>query len=263
MLSIIWHSLIIQPFTSTLLWIYDILGNNFGLAIILFTILIRALTYPLTASQMKQTSAMQEMQKSKEWQDIQKKYKDDKERLAQEQMKLYQKLGVNPFGSCLPTLIQFPIIIGLYRSIILAMASTPLQMLELTRAIYPFMNVSDIIPLNSKFLWMDLGVPESLSIFGFAIPFLAIVVAATTWVQSKLTMPPPATNNPGDPSAQMGQSMTMMMPLMLGYFTYVSPAGLGLYFLAGNVVSVIQYAMMGKVDWKNLFSKQPAPVKKK
>jgi YidC/Oxa1 family membrane protein insertase len=258
-----WNSIIVYPFTNALLWIYDIIGNNFGLAIILFTILIRALTYPLTASQMKQTAAMQDMQKSKQWQEMQKKYKDDKERLAQEQMKLYKELGVNPFGSCLPTLIQFPIIIGLYRSIIMAMASTPLQMLELTRAIYPFMNVSGIIPLNSKFLWMDLGVPESLPIFGLAIPFLAIIVAATTWVQSKLTMPPPATNNPGDPSAQMGQSMTMMMPLMLGYFTYISPAGLGLYFLAGNVVSVAQYAMMGKVDWKNLLPKPAAQVKKK
>ena len=259
-----WNTLIIEPFTNTLLWIYDIIGNNFGLAIILFTILIRALTYPLTASQMKQTAAMQEMQKSKQWQEMQKKYKDDKERLAQEQMKLYKELGVNPFGSCLPTLIQFPIIIGLYQSIIRAMASTPLQMLDLTRVIYPFMNVSDIIPLNSKFLWMDLGAPESLTIFGLAIPFLAIIVAATTWVQSKLTMPPPATNNPGDPSAQMGQSMALMMPLMLGYFTYISPAGLGLYFLTGNLVGVIQYAMMGKVDWKNLLPKQAAqPAKKK
>lgn len=251
-----WNTIIVYPFTNALLWIYDLVGN-FGVAILLFTILIRTLTYPLTASQMKQTAAMQDMQKSKKWQDMQKKYKDDKERLAQEQMKLYKELGVNPFGSCLPTLIQFPIIIGLYRSIIMAMASTPLNMLELTRAIYPVLDVSKLIPLNRAFLGMDLGATG-----GIGIIVLAVIVAATTWVQSKLTMPAPASSNPNDPSAQMGQSMTMMMPLMLGYFTYISPAGLGLYFLASNVVSVLQYAMMGRVDWSNLLPKSGASAKK-
>ena len=85
-----WNTLIIEPMLNLLLWIYSLIGGNLGLAIILFTILIRLITYPLTASQMKSSQKMQEMQNNEKWKAIQKKYKDDKEKLAQEQMKLYQ-----------------------------------------------------------------------------------------------------------------------------------------------------------------------------
>src|SRR5690242_7930643 len=110
-----WDSLIITPFVNVLLFIYTLIGHNFGIAIILFTILIRLVTHPLTAQQLKGTQAMQNLQKDKRYLEIQKKYKDDREKLSQEQMKLYKEMGINPFGSCLPTLIQFPIIIGLYQ----------------------------------------------------------------------------------------------------------------------------------------------------
>ena len=131
-----WNTLIIDPMLNTLLWIYGILGN-FGLAIIVFTILVRVITHPLTASQIKGQQKMQAMQQSKEYLALQKKYKDDKQKLQQEQMKLYQELGVNPFASCLPLLIQFPVIIGLYQSITQAMASAPLPMSKLYHSIYP------------------------------------------------------------------------------------------------------------------------------
>src|SRR3972149_2166718 len=130
-----WNEFIIFPFTNVLLWIYDAIGHNFGLAIPLFTILIRAVTWPLNAQQLKSTKVMQELQQDKEWQAIQKKYAKDREELSQEQMRVYKARGINPFASCLPTLIQFPIIIGLYQSIIRAMASTPLDMLKLARTI--------------------------------------------------------------------------------------------------------------------------------
>ena len=213
-----WDTLIINPMTNVLLWIYDALGHGphmFGLAIILFTILIRAVTWPLNASQVKGAQAMQELQNDKEWQEIQKKYAKDREKLAQEQMRIYREKGINPFASCLPTLIQFPIIIGLYQSIIRALSATPLDMLKLARTVYPFQNVENIIPLNSTFLWMDLGRPESIQILGFGLPTLAIIVALTTWLQTKLTMP--ATSNPNDQTAQMTRMMSIYMPLMLVY----------------------------------------------
>jgi YidC/Oxa1 family membrane protein insertase len=159
----VWN-VFLSVFITVLIWIYDVIGHNFGLAIILFTILIRIVTWPLNAQQMKGAAAMQELQTDKEWQAIQKKYAKDKEKLAQEQMRIYREKGINPFSSCLPTLIQFPIIIALYQSIIRALASTPLDLLKLSRTIY-LQNVSDLIPLNSKFLWMDLGRPESVVIF--------------------------------------------------------------------------------------------------
>lgn len=238
-----WDTIIINPMTNLLLWIYDVLGHGphmFGLAIILFTILIKVITWPLNASQVKGAQAMQELQNDKEWQEIQKKYAKDKEKLAQEQMRIYKERGINPFASCLPTLIQFPIIIGLYQSITRALSITPFDMLKLARTIYPFQNVEGIIPLNSKFLWMDLGRPESIQILGFALPTLAIVVALTTYVQSKLTMP--TSSNPNDQSAQMSGMMSIYMPLLLGWFALNFASGISIYFITSNALGIVQYA---------------------
>src|SRR6266508_4761113 len=244
--------LFISIFTSVLLWIYDIVGHNFGLAIIIFTILIRIVTWPLNAQQMKGAAAMQALQTDKEWLDIQKKYAKDKEKQASEQMRIYRERGINPFGSCLPTLIQFPIIIALYQSITRALAVTPLGLLQLSRSgsALSFLDITSLIPLNSKFLWMDLGRPESVAIFGFALPTLAVIVALTTYVQSKLTLP--ATTTPGDQSAAMSGMMSIYMPLLLGYFALTFPSGLAVYFITSNLLGIIQYAMQGKANWRNL-----------
>ncbi len=250
-----WDTFIVIPMTNLLLLIYDLIGQNFGIAIILFTILIRAITWPLTAQQLKGTQGMQELQQDKEWLAIQKKYKDDKEKLAQEQMRIYKERGINPFGSCLPTLIQFPVIIGLYQAIIRSLAATPLSLLNLSRSLYPFLNVTEIIPLHSKFLWMDLGRPESVEILGFAVPTLAIIVVMTSYIQSKLMTPP---SNPGDQSAAMSNMMSIYMPFLMGYFAMTFASGLALYFITSNVLGVAQYAMMGRANWSNLI-----PGKKK
>ncbi|GAB4470714.1 MAG: hypothetical protein Kow0088_03840 [Anaerolineales bacterium] len=245
-----WDLIIINPMVNTLLYIYSVIGN-FGIAIIIFTILIRLITHPLTVSQMKSAQAMQEMQKSKEWQEIQKKYKDDKQKLSQEQMRLYQEMGINPFGSCLPLLIQFPIIIGLYQAIIRALATTPMQLLDLSKHLYSFINAADLIPINNKFLWMDLSQPERLPLFGIGIPVLAIVVVITTYLQQKLMTPQ---TQPGDQSAQMTQMMNLYMPLFIGYISFTLASGLALYFVTSNLVAIIQYAAMGRLNWKNLIN---------
>jgi YidC/Oxa1 family membrane protein insertase len=248
-----WEYLIINPMLNSLLFIYSVVGN-FGIALILFTILVRLITHPLTVKQMKSSAAMQEMQKSKKWQEMQKKYKNDKEKLQQEQMKLYKEMGINPFGSCLPMVIQLPIMIGLYQSLMRALAVTPIQLLDLYRHIYPFFDVSRLIPLDSRFLWMDLAQPERLYILGIGIPVLAVAVVVTTYIQSKLITPP---SNPGEQGAQIAQTMNLTMPLFMGYIAFVYSSGLALYFLVGNIIGIIQYALMGKANWQNLL-----PVKK-
>ena len=241
---------VISVFINILFAIYDFVGNDFGLAIIIFTLIIRLLTYPLTAKQMKSTQAMQDLQQSKEWQDIQKKYKNDKEKLSQEQMRIYKEKGVNPFGSCLPTLIQFPVIIALYQSIIRSLAVTPLQLLNLSKHIT---YGAALIPLNRHFLWMDLSQPERIDILGFSFPLLAVLVAATSYLQTKMMTP---TNpNSGDQSSQMNQMMSLYMPLFMGWLAYSFPSGLAIYFITGNLASIIQYALMGRLDWKNLLPK--------
>jgi YidC/Oxa1 family membrane protein insertase len=272
-IAIIWNSVIVDPFTNALLLIYAFVGN-FGISIILFTILVRLATHPIMAQQIKSGAAMQALMQSDEWKKIQEKHKNEREKLAQEQMRIYQERGINPFGSCLPTLIQLPILIGFYQSIVRAIAATPMQLISLVRSIYPGLenitsaaSLSALIPIHSKFLWMDLGQPERVLIPGlaFGIPVLAIIVGLTTYIQTKLTMQPSAT--PNDQTAQMNQMMGLYMPLMLFYFSLNFASGLAVYFIASNLIGILQYAMLGKVNWRNLFvfgGKKPIePVKTK
>lgn len=257
-----WDTIIIAPFINFLLWIYSLIGN-FGVAIIIFTILTRLLLYPLTAKQIKSSQAMQELQKNKKWIEVQEKYKNDKERLSQEQMKLYQELKINPMASCLPTLIQFPIIIGLYQALIQTLASAPMDMLKLVRHMYPILlKAADLLPLNSKFLWMDLGTPERVFIPGlnFGIPVLAIIVVITTYISSKIISPPSTGAN--DQSAMMTNMMNIYMPLLMGWLAWTLSSGLALYFVVQNVVQIAQYALTGKVYWSNLLPKQKKATKK-
>lgn len=243
-----WETIIVNPFTNVLLLIYKLVGGNFGIAIILFTILIRLITHPLMAAQIKSSTKMTEFQQSKQWQDIQKKNKGDKEKLSQEQMKLYKELGISPFASCLPSIVQIPLIFGLYQSIMRALAATPDQLLILTRSVYPYFHLSDLVPLNSQFLWMNLSQPERVYMFGVGIPLLAIIVAITTYVQSKVTMP--TSTNPKDQGAMMNKMMALYMPLLLGYFALTFASGLSIYFITGNLIGIAQYAMLGKVNWR-------------
>ena len=241
---------VIAILINAMIFIYGLVGQNFGIALILFTILIRLITWPLNAQQMKGAAAMQELQNDKDWQAIQKKYAKDKEKLAQEQMRVYREKGINPFGSCLPTLVQFPILFALIPAITFAIGSTPLSILKLSRSVYSFQDVAALVPLNSKFLWMDLGLPERTLLFGLSIPVLALIVALTTYVQTKLTMPP--STNPNDQAAATGKMMGIYMPIMLFFFSLNYASGLAVYFIASNVLSIVQYAMMGKVNWRNL-----------
>jgi len=263
----IWDSLILNPMINALLYIYDFLGPTlglagaFGLAIIVFTILIRLLTLPLTYKQQQSTQKMQELQKDKEYIKIQEKYKGDRQKLQEEQMKLYKKKGINPFAGCVPTIIQLPVIFGLYGAIIRSLADSPSPLLEFSKNIYGTVS-STIIPLNSQFLWMDLGQPErfavpaleGLPIIGDGLPILAVIVVISSYLQTKLTTPP----QPGAQGAGMTQMMGIYMPLLLGWFAYTLAAGLALYFVVSNVLAIGQALLM-----KRFRSQEPSPKSKK
>lgn len=240
-----WNSLILSPMINTLLFIYDALGNNFGLAIILLTVIIRLITLPLTYQQMKSTMVMSDIQKSDRWQQMQKKYKDDRQKLAEEQMKLFQEKGYNPASGCLPLLIQFPIIIGLYQAVIRTLGTTPVQLFDLSKLIYDFIPNS-LIPLESSFLWMNLGQPERLYLSflpDIGIPLLAILVVITSYLQTKLTTP--ATGDSS--SAAMTQTMSIYMPLLIGYLAYSFASGVALYFVTSNLLGIVQGVIMRRM----------------
>jgi YidC/Oxa1 family membrane protein insertase len=237
LIALIWNPLILDPMVNGLLLLYGLLGRNFTLAITVFTILIRLLTLPLTWQQQKSSKVMQDLQKSKEWQDLQKKYAKDKQGLSQAQMKLYQEKGINPLAGCLPTLIQLPILIGLYQAITRVMATTPLQLFDLSLHVYPFLpNAAALVPIGNLFLWLNLGQPDPFYI-------LPVLVTATTWLQQKLITPPSADAQ----SQQMTQSMAITMPLMFGFFSLSFPSGLSIYFIVSNLIGIAQYGMMGNV----------------
>jgi YidC/Oxa1 family membrane protein insertase len=246
-----WDMIIVNPMINILLLIYNFV-SDFGIAIILFTILIRLVTHPLMAKQIKGAAAMQEFQNSDKWKAVQKKYKDDKEKLAQEQMALYKELGISPFDSCLPMLIQLPVIFGLYQALIKALAVTPLNLLNLSTRIYPWINGSDLIPLDSTFLWMNLSQPERLNIFGVGVPILTILVVITTFLQQKMMTPANPNASPTDQSAQMSKMMNIYMPLFMGYIALTLASGLAIYFVVSNLVGIGQYAALGKLNWRNI-----------
>jgi YidC/Oxa1 family membrane protein insertase len=233
---------------NALLWLYNTLGDQFWLAIIIFTVVIRGLMTPLMLPQQRSAKKMQELQpKLKE---LQKKYGKDRERMSQEQMKLYKEAGVNPMGGCLPMLVQFPIWIGLYQSIIQALGYQPLQLLNLSQNIYPFMqSVWAAVPLNRFFLGMDLALtPQQLGGLTFALP---VLVAFTSWLQTKMTTPAGG----GDGQAGgMGQSMTLMMPLMFGFFSLNFSTGLSFYFIVSNIIGIVTQGFIsgweGLLFWK-------------
>ena len=245
----IWTVLILRPMLNALLWLYSVLGGQFWLAIIFFTVIIRLVMPPLMLPQQRSAKKMQELQPRLK--ELQKKYGKDREKLSQEQMKLYKEAGVNPMGGCLPMLVQFPIWIGLYQSIIQALGHQPLQLLNLSKNIYPFLNsLWTEVPLNRYFLGMDLSLtPQLLGGLTYALP---VLVAFTSWLQTRMTTP----STGGDQGGSMNQSMTMMMPLMFGFFSLNFSTGLSLYFIVSNVIGIVTQGFIsgweGLLFWKNL-----------
>ncbi len=149
-------NLITVPMLNLLLLLYEFLGHNFALSIAVFTIIVRVVTLPLTLPQQRSAKAMQALQPR--IQELQKKYKNDREKLAQAQMELYKEAGVNPLGGCLPMLVQLPIWIGLYQAVLRGLGNSPLQLFQLSQSILPGLQwLSDLVPLNARFLWMDLA----------------------------------------------------------------------------------------------------------
>jgi YidC/Oxa1 family membrane protein insertase len=233
-----WDTLIINPFTNVLLLIYYLLGRNFAIAIIVFTILVRAITYPLTIQQQKSAKAMQELQPK--LQELQKKYAKDKEKLQQEQMQLYKEAGVNPLGGVCHSCCSFRSLSGCTRSSCSSWRQ-PTADARPVKHIYPLLpqlglpQLGLLMPLNNQFLWLNLGEPDLFYI-------LPILVVVTTYWQQKV-MTPPSTDAQ---SQAMNKQMALMMPLMFGYFVMVSPSGLGLYWLVSNLIGVAQYWLVGK-----------------
>jgi len=246
-----WYLIIADPVLNILIALSHVLFSNFGLAIVILTIVIRLALWPLTRRQLNSTKIMQEMQPK--IQELQKKYGKNQQKLQQEMMKLYKEAGVNPLGCIWPMLVQFPIWIALYQAIIRALATTPENLLSLAQHLYSWTVVNQAIPLNSHFLWLNLGTNGDI--------FLAIIVGGTMWVQQKMTQAPAV-----DPRQEStNRMMLLMMPLIFGFLTLTFASGLALYWAVSNIIGIItQYFVTG--GWGYLKFRSPSrstPVKGK
>ena len=268
--------LILNPFVTILAWLYAALNQDIVLAIVVLTVIIRVLTFPLFAKQQESSRKMQQVQP--QLKKLQEKYKGDKEKLSQAQMKLYKENKVNPVGGCFPMVIQFPILIGLYQAIFFALAATPFQLVDLSeRLLIP--GLDSLIPLQR--MWTP--IPQLVSLlpeldltlaptenpsYALVLPLLVLI---TTWGQQKLTMAATGQNQSkkdddddddgggsgaGGQAAAMTKSMTTIMPLMFGFFSLSFSVGLSIYFVTSNLIGVVQYSPQGKRLLSRVFGRK-------
>jgi YidC/Oxa1 family membrane protein insertase len=246
-ISWFFDNFLIDPLTNLFVLLSHVTGSA-GIGVILLTIIIRIVTLPPTLRQMHTTRMMAVLQPRMA--EIQRRYKDPRRR-SQEQMKLYKDAGVNPLGCFSGMLIQFPILIALYRTFSLAVGEAPESFIDLHDRLYSWDYLRGSLPLESDFLWLHLGRPDPI--------ILPVLVAATTYILQKVTMLP-ATDDRARAQASM---MNMMMPLLFGWITISLPSGLGLYYVLSNVIGVVlQYAYVGggPINWRGLVGLSQDPV---
>lgn len=201
-----------RPLGALLKLIFD-LTNNYGLSIILFTIIVKLLTIPLT---LKQTRSVREINAIQpELKRLQEKYKNDKEQLNIKILELYKKHNISPFGGCLPLLIQIPILVGLFAAL-----REPAKYVFESEAVYKI--------IDTSFLWLsDLAMPDP---YLWGLPLLA---GLTTYLSS-------VTISTGAPADQNQKIMTYFMPIMIFWWGIKFPAGLTLYWIISNAFQTVQ-----------------------
>lgn len=234
----IWQTFLETPLINVMVGLTALTLGSYGLAILVFTVLIRAVTFPLTLKMLHSMRALQDIQP--EMAEIQKKYSDPKRR-NEEIMKLYKTAGVNPLGCLGPQLLQFPIFIALYQVIRITLGNTPEGVLSLSGRLYDVDLVQNAVPLSRTFLGMDLGQNGN---FG-----LVLLVFCAMWLQQRISSSQSAPAS--SPNArQMNQMMQWMMPALFSWFVFVSPAGLGVYWFASTAIGIIlQWAFVGPGDF--------------
>ena len=240
----IWNLIAMQPMINTLIALTHYLFNSFGLAIIALTIVVNGLMLSLTMKQIRASKAMQDLQPK--LRELQKKYAKDREKLGKEQMRLYKESGVSPAGCLVPLLIQMPIWLALFWSVMRVLAVIPENLLGLSQYLYSWPIVYSTLPLQNEFLWLNLATGDM---------FLAILVGGTMWVQQKMIMTPTA-----DPRQQAQSSMMLwMMPMMFAFLTLSFPSGLALYWVTSNIIRIgIQYFVTGWGGLVKTTARKPA-----
>ena len=263
---------IAEPLGRILYFIYEnIAFESYGLAIIIFTVIIKIILLPLSVKQQKSMSKIQKIQP--QIKEIQQKYKDDKEKLSQEMMKIYKENNANPASGCLPLVIQMPIIISLFyilrRPLTFIIGMSKEKIFELAKDFELVQagigNYAELISknmsaevqiikesgeyLNMEFLNLNLGIQPSLTkIFSEPstyVPLLILVIltVATMFLSSKISM---ASKKQTEETEEKGgmmaiqKNMIYLGPVMILFVAFRFPAGLSLYWLISNAIQLLQ-----------------------
>lgn len=223
----LFHTIFYQPIFNLLIYLYNIIpGKDFGVSIIILTLIIRLILYPLSQKSIKAQKALQDI--NPEIEKIKEKYKDDKEKMGPEIMALYKEKKINPFSSCLPMLIQLPVLIAIYQVFFNTFTKT-----DAMKDLYTFVsNPGALNPLAFGFL--------NLADKSWVI---AILAGLAQYWQSKMLM----TNKKSSGVAgMMSQQMLYVMPIITIIIGARFPGGLALYWLLTTIFSVAQqYLIFG------------------
>ena len=252
----IFNLIFMGPVVNLLVLIYQGLQNlhvpgALGFSIMILTILIRILVWPFMSSQIKATKKMSDLKPHLDALKI--KHKDDKPGLASAQMALYKEHGVNPAGGCLPALIQIPVFIALYQSILNILPGAGGHLDNINKLLY-FPTLKLPSTLDPNFFGLNLGIkPSEFGTHGMLLLLIPLITALLTFVQSKMAIPKPVKKYPSDSPKEKKEKESMedsmgaiqgqmvyMMPIMIGWFAYGFPVGLAIYWNTYTILGIIQ-----------------------
>lgn len=217
---------IAEIFSGVITFIYAYVPN-FGLTIIIMTIIVKAITFPLNNKQIQTTKRMQKLQP--EMKKIQQQYKDDKQKQNQAVSEFMKENNMNPLAGCLPLLVQFPILIGIFR--ILREPDYFLNMEEINRFLFQRAEFIDLMAVP------NVGFEDFISQISIYYIF-PLIAGGTTFLYSKMSMP-------ADSSQKM---MVYLMPAMITVFSFGFPVGLVIYWTMNNIFSIGQHKLINFLD---------------
>lgn len=260
-MSALWHTLLYQPLVNGLIFLYQLLFDNLGLAIIALTLLIRFLLIPLTLPSLKASQKMKEL--APELAKLKKKYGSDRQAFAKAQLELYKQHGANPAAGCLPQIVQLIILIALFQAFRQVLYANGDVIARLNEVLYPSLKLAEDASLNTRFLYLDLAKPDVILLpenflKGIlpGLPGLFLIGSALSQFWSSKMMAPvvksaekEAKKTPGetdDMAASMQKQMLYLFPLMTILIGFTFPSGLVLYWFIFSAFSVVQQLMMQK-----------------
>lgn len=256
-LGSVFNIAILVPITNILVTIYHFLylihiPSALGFAIILLTVLIRVVLYPFVSAQIKSTAKMQKV--APHIASIKEKHKKDARKQQEETMKLYKEHGINPAGGCLPSLVQVPIIWGLYRVLETVVVANSLASIQkINNGLYSFLSFAHIDHVwDVNFFGLPLSAsPSKLFTVMPLILLVPVITAVFQFILSKMMLPEStpgkaANKNAADFQTTFQSQSLFIFPIMIGFFSFSFPVGLSLYWNTFTIFGILQqYLLVG------------------